>query len=198
MESMKTITFIRHGKPVIWKQYSPFSLVRGGKIADILDTYDHCDIDNKIKNFNQIQKLIKNGDLFLSSNLKRAKDSFQLLGITDFQENDLLNEPRLPANLFAKDFRLPIFIWAILLRIVWLSGYDRNCESMKVFKKRMDRAIDFLETKLVAYDHIIIMGHGFVNFFMIRRLLKKGWRKRASTTLKKFWSYTQIVEDDVI
>jgi broad specificity phosphatase PhoE len=194
---MKTITFIRHGKPVIWDHYSPFSMINAKRIAVILESYDHCAIKNNVENENKIKNLIKNGDLFISSDLKRAKDSFQLLGITDYQVNSVFNEPRLPSELFNRTVKLPIFIWAILLRVVWLLGYKRDCESIEQFKKRMNLAVHFLENNLLNHHHIIVMAHGFINFFILRRLLKKGWYKIANTTFKKFWSYTQITRNEI-
>ena len=190
---MKTITFIRHGKPIIWNQYSPFSMISSKKIGEILISYDRSDVEHHIKNEQKLVAFIKKGDLFLSSNLTRTHKSFELLGITEYKTNNLLNEARLPSDIMPVDIKLPLFTWAFLLRILWLLGYHNNtCESLKEFKNRMDQAVQYLEGETDTFNHIIIMAHGFVNFFMIRKLLKKGWKKTTSSITKKFWSYTQI------
>lgn len=191
---MKTITLVRHGKPVIWNQYSPLSMISSERIANVIEEYDHSELINKVDNKNAILDLIKTGDLFLSSDLKRAKKSYELLGISDYKADVLFNEAKLPLQFIKKKIKLPVFIWVFLLRIIWLLGYhNSSCESVTEFSCRMDNAVQYLEDELNNSGHIVIMAHGFVNLFLIRKLLKKGWKKNVNSINKKFWSYSQVI-----
>ena len=77
---MKTITLVRHGKPLIWDRYTLLSLVNGKEIDKLLELQDYHGIVKNEKSAGNLHKIIKNADLFISSKLNRSKASFRSLG----------------------------------------------------------------------------------------------------------------------
>ncbi len=183
-----SITLIRHGEPVAFSNISMLSIVKGIEIKKFLDNYNQCKIILPTAVPLYLKKIVESGDCFISSNFRRTRESLTYLGVHEFEINDLFNEAELPYGMF-KNLRMPLFIWAFLLRAAWVSGYNRNCESIKNFKIRIKRAKKYLDEKLTENSNIIVMAHGLSNFTLGRELKRDNWEILESVNGNKFWSY---------
>lgn len=193
-DKSKTITLIRHGEPVIFSNIPILSIVNGAEIRKFLDIYNQCTIILPPAVPLYLKKITETGDFFISSNLKRAKESFTYLGVHKFETNDLFNEAELPNGMF-KNLRMPLFIWSFLLRAAWVSGYNRECESIKKFKFRIKRAKEYLDEKMAENSNIVVMAHCMMNFTLGRELKKDNWVLMESVNGSKFWSLKKYCKE---
>jgi broad specificity phosphatase PhoE len=120
--------------------------------------------------------------------LKRTKDSFALLGIIKTNSLELLNEAELPHG-FLKNLKLPLWIWGATIRFLWILGLKKNAESYKEFKKRVENAYFHLSAHSETYNHIAVMGHGFVNRQLKMILQQNGWVHTKRFGGHGYWSF---------
>lgn len=183
----KTITLIRHCRPAIYEQYSLLSFLSGADFNCFIDNYNNCDLSvSKLPI--TLKNIVKDGDCFISSNLKRTKESFKLLRIDNFEATDLLNEAELPSGIMLK-YRMPLFCWLFLFRTIWYLGCNVRCESFAEFKVRIKKAIRFIQKRVENNNNIVIMSHGFVNLLLEKELLKNNWTKMKNKNSSGFLSY---------
>lgn len=189
MENVKNkITLIRHGEPKAHDEYPSFSIVSGEDIEQFVRAWNTCKL-NKINDISSsFKEIISDGDLYISSDLKRTHESFQMLGISGFESNNLFNEADLPYGI-GKSIKMPLIIWLVVLRLMWRFGLSINSESYKDFIKRIKKSADFLEVNRNA-KHTIVMAHGFVNRILKRELLRKDWKLTSSKGGHSYWSYS--------
>lgn len=183
----KTITLIRHCRPAVYEQYSLLSLLSGADFRCFIDIYNNCDLSVSEVPIT-LKNMVKDGDCFIASNLKRTKDSFKLLGINSFEITDLLNEAEIPNGIMMK-LHMPLFCWLFLFRTLWYFGCNINCESFAEFKVRIKKAKIFIQKKVENNNKIIIMSHGFVNLQLEKELLLDNWVKLGRKNSSSFMSY---------
>jgi hypothetical protein len=187
---MKTVTLIRHGKPEAYIRYPLMSTISGSDIEKFINEYNNCELVSPTVPI-YLKGVLNNAHLFISSNLKRALDSFKLLGVHKFDVSYLFAEAELPCGIL-KNLKMPLFVWTFFLRIVWCLGYTKNCESIYDFKKRMKNAHAYLQEKSKHHDNIVIMAHGFVIMLLEKELLKDNWVKVESKNQNKYFSYKKF------
>jgi broad specificity phosphatase PhoE len=127
-------------------------------------------------------------DVFISSKLKRTKDSFRLLGVKEFSSLELLNEAELPSG-FLKRLKMPFIFWGILIRLSWMAGLKINSESYKDFKVRIQKVAVHLEAISMNSNNIVVMGHGMVNWQLKKELTKRKWRRVSNHGGRSYWSF---------
>jgi broad specificity phosphatase PhoE len=182
------ITLIRHGKPLIRDHYSSFSIISGKGIEQFIKGWNTCELSSENEIPLALKDTISDGDLFLCSSLRRARESLQMLGVTHFKSNDLFNEAELPYGI-GKKIKLPLIIWLIALRLFWRFGFINNSESYADFIWRMEKTVDFLEKEKEA-KHIVLMAHGFVNRIIRKELLRRNWKVLSNNGGNGFWSFS--------
>ena len=180
---------MRHGKPEIYDRISFKSFISGADIQKFIEDYNCCDLaSTTVPHY--LEDLVKGDGYFISSSLKRARDSFKLIDVNNFEVSELFVEAEWPSGML-KNLKMPLFLWAFMLRTIWFFGYARNCESLRDFKKRMQKANAFINEKLVQNDNVVIMAHGFENFFLEKEFLKNGWVRVECKNRRKFFSYSK-------
>jgi hypothetical protein len=95
----KKITLFRHGKPKAHDEYPPFSIVSGEDIEQFVRAWNNCELNKKNVFSPSLKEIISDGDFFISSDLKRSHEYFQMLGINGFESNKLFNEAELPYGI---------------------------------------------------------------------------------------------------
>lgn len=186
---MGKVSLIRHGKPEIHDNYSIFSILSGDDIENFRVSYDTCGLSPSNSITPELNKIILDGDLFISSGLRRSMESLRLLGVDTFESDELFKEAEIPCGI-GKRLKLPLFLWAIILRIIWRFGLSTNAEPFKSFKIRIKKAADVIEKKENSSKHIVVMAHGFVNNLLGKELLRRKWRSIYRMGGNSFWSVT--------
>jgi len=72
---------------------------------------------------------------------------------------------------------LPIKAWAGLSRFFWIIGlHSTDIPSFRSEKSRAERGAELLEMATVENNKVILVGHGFLNKYIVRSLKKNGWK----------------------
>ncbi len=143
-----------------------------------LDIYNHAEIKKDFVSKSEISNIFNRSDKILCSGLKRSYDSVALYAKTPHQQNELFNEAGLPyANW--RWVKLPLALWAIVFRVMWLFGYKKNGESLQEAKSRAkkatDKLINFCEEELT----VTLLGHGLMNRLIGKELIRRGWNNQG-------------------
>ncbi len=89
-------------------------------------------------------------------------------------------------NIFIK---IPLKYWVILLRSLWFLGFSKNTESISVAKARAKQASEKLIELADEHHSVLLVGHGFLNYFVAKELQKQNWKGPRSPG-KKYWAYS--------
>ena len=159
---MKKITIYRHAKPIV----SQDEIICGKDYPDWVSRYNDSDIIPP-------KKALPKEDFVFTSKIKRSIKTGEAIS-KKIEENKLFNEAEVPLIRFPRLKRKASF-WVVISRILWLCGISTKCESYRKTKKRVNAAIEFIDSYLETNDEIIIVGHGFINSMLKKQLLKNAW-----------------------
>ena len=127
----------------------------------------------------------------VTSDLKRSVVSVRLLNPeTKIILDPIFRETELPVNptiLFK--MKLKPNTWAVILRLLWFSGYSNKCESLSEAKLRAKKAAQQLIDYANEYKSIVLVGHGFFNMLIAKQLKKSGWKGKRKVG-SKHWNCT--------
>ena len=160
-EEMKIVIY-RHAKPVVsWNE-----IISGRDFPSWVSRYNDSGI---IK----IGPRMKKEKVVLTSNLKRSMETGNLIG-EKIIPNSIFCEAEVPLIKFPA-IRIRAKFWMALSRFLWLFGVKKNCESFKNAKKRAVRIIENIESHLLENQRVVIVGHGFMNRLIKKKLIQRGW-----------------------
>ena len=160
---MKKIIIYRHAKPIV----SQNEIISGKDYPNWVKRYNDSDIILP-------KKELPKEDLVFTSKIKRSIKTGEAIG-KKIKECELFNEAEVPLIRFPKFIKKAKF-WIVISRVLWLYGVSIKCESYRKTKKRVNTAIEFIDSYLKTNDEIIIVGHGFINSMLKKQLLKNGWQ----------------------
>ena len=142
--------------------------------------YDSCSIKN--------EDYIK-PDIFalpqyiVCSSLKRTKETIEMFGEKVAYSDALFNEAKIPTPEW-RGLRLKPKVWLVMLRITWLFGYTKNCESYDQARQRAKKATIKLIELAQKHDNILLCGHGVFNRLIRKELLVENWKLIKKSTSK--------------
>ena len=168
---MKHIVLMRHAKVDIDNSKKIDALSLQKWIAD----YDIAPIDRHNLPLAKTITLAQNAELVVSSTLPRAIDSAQVLGVEIHEKNSLFDEAAIP------NVRLPFFkfkpkTWLVILRSLLFLGLGKKDTSLKASKIQAKKAAQKLILYTQAYDNVLLIGHGGMNWLIGKSLEKEGWK----------------------
>jgi len=130
-------------------------------------------------------------NIMITSDLKRSIKSAEFLNPDNIVISDpIFRETELPSpltNLFGLRFKPGV--WAVILRLLWFSGFSSNSESFSDAKIRAERASKILVKYAQDHKDIVLVGHGFSNLLIAKELKKSGWKANKKTS-SKHWHTT--------
>ncbi|KPJ90251.1 MAG: hypothetical protein AMJ53_14260 [Gammaproteobacteria bacterium SG8_11] len=179
---MAEITLIRHGKP----DFKLKGKARSRDIKDIIRNYDLSGISEEPP-IGAKEKAIK-CNVVVCSDFRRSIESATALGVKTIHKTDpVFREVAIP-HFGGGSFKMPVSAWGVLLRCMSVFGFSRNRESLSMAKKRAEIAASFLIEIAHANESVLLVGHGFINYFIAKELLSRNWigpTKPGSS----FWDY---------
>ena len=182
------IILIRHAEVKITRRIPLYAK----EIGKFVERYKYAEIKKEMPLL-KINYLLNNSDKIFCSELKQTLDSLALLGQTTYEKDAVFNEVEMPYPRW-KGLRLYPNIWLFLFRVTWFLGYSSHSESFKKAKLRATEA----STKLVEASSdnptVTLLGHGFMNKFIAKELLKTGWKRRGGFGVKN-WSYVTFEKE---
>lgn len=184
------IILVRHGKPALsrkvwltwrgyrewWRQYDEGGLTTEQNIPEA------------------VMKLARDSDILISSPLRRAMETAQLLrgSPPDLVDQDLV-EAALPSPpLGPLKFRPRM--WGTLARIVWYVGWSDGHESHKAARQRANRTAEKLANQALGGKTVLVTGHGWYNRMLKGSLMKQGW-DCISQNGDRHWNHRILVKE---
>jgi len=168
------ISLIRHGKSQLIKN----DKITGLEFNKWVEKYDYLGVIEESTYPSATLEKVATANIIITSDLKRAVESARLLNpVTKIISDPLFRETELPSNSSQSfNVKLKPSIWAIVLRILWFSGFSYECESLKQAKFRANKASQQLVEYANEYKSVVLVGHGFFNMLIAKELQKKGWK----------------------
>lgn len=186
---MKQIILMRHGKVDI--DYT--KKITAKALQQWVCTYDHASLVNTSNPKEDVKTLAHRADVVLTSALRRAKDSAEVLCVEVDEESFLFNEAAIPeANVPL--LKLKPKTWLMILRILLLLGIGKRDTSLKASKQQAKGAAKKLLEYSKEHGTVFLVGHGGMNWLIHKVLLTEGW-KLSERPSYKHWGITVLVKD---
>jgi len=180
------IILVRHGKPEKFDKK-----ITVNQLQDWVQQYNSAELDSACKPSSSLLEIAKQSYI-IASDLKRSVRSAQLLCDTPSSAvihsgHSIYREIDLP-NLRFPSPKMSPRTWIAFLRILWLFGLSKQCESFQSVKKRAKFAVSQLEQAAQQHDSVMLIGHGLFNRFIAKVLLQQKWFGPASLG-NQYWDY---------
>ncbi len=188
---MKQIILIRHAKVDIDNSES----IRASSLKNWVEAYDMADIQSDSRPTQKTIDVVKHADVIVTSLLRRAIDSGNVLGADIYESNAIFNEAKIP------DVNIPFFkfkpkIWLVILRVLLLFGLGKKDTSLKASKQQADKAAQRLQELSIEYENVILVGHGGMNWLIRKVLMKMGWSLEANA-FNENWGMTVLKRENI-
>ena len=183
----RRITLIRHGPVAI----RAGSVVNASCFRRWLDEYDGAALEPGAVPPSPTHTAARSAQAVFTSTLRRALESAQTLGHEGVTVSPLFDEPRCGVPNW-RVVHMPCWAWLALSRFLWLSGFDRDGESLGSARKRAACAADLLISSDAA--EIMLVGHGWMNKLIGLALAERGWLKVLSGST--VWSTSVLTFDE--
>jgi len=178
------IVLIRHGKPT----GAVYPRMNAKGFAKWVRNYNQSGIvigtqpkNNMARDFNE--------HYVVSSDLKRAIDSAHIcFNNKPSQTYRVFREMEIPR--YKLPFTLKASTWLYLNRVLWTLGLKGSFESYSAAKKRAEVASQQLIELANKHDKVVVVSHGYINFFIRRYLSKNGWDLTEKSS--KYWGITRL------
>lgn len=177
------IVLIRHGKPTSASNPS----INASEYVHWIRQYNLSDVaqDSRPEYINEQYQSF----YLVSSDFKRAIHSANIyLGKTPQTIDKLFREMEIPR--YKIPLQLKAWSWVYLSRFLWIIGYKGPFESFRQAKIRADNATLKLIELAKNHDRVILFGHGFMNRYIRKSLIKKGWV--LTTKDNAYWGITNL------
>lgn len=176
------ITLLRHGKPAFELKGN----VSGKDLGMVARSYDLSGIVGAPPT--EAVAAVQGNPVVVCSHLARSLESAKALGFSEVRVRDpLFRETPMP-YFRSGSIPLPVTVWVVVLRLLWLFGFSRNGESLSDARRRARHAAKRLVELAEEHQNVLLVGHGFINHFIAKELQKGGWLG-PSKPGKGFWGY---------
>jgi broad specificity phosphatase PhoE len=185
----KHIFLIRHQRPDISKK----GFFNQQQASQFLKNYDACAIEQLVTKPAGLP--YEHVITVFCSSLPRAKQTARAIFGTKVTliEDSIFNEFK--RQVFPLPFlKFPITFWLYGARLLWLLGLNnQGLETFHQARKRARKAAQMLAQQAETNDKVVLVAHGFLNFFVRRALQKMGWQVVRSDG-SGFLGITELVQ----
>lgn len=156
------VGLVRHFK--VKKQLPKKILVSSKELKQWFKEYDIAEIEENEVNLSDVI-----WEKCFTSDLPRAIETANKIYSGDITQIKELREVQLNLPL-KKDIKLPFLLWAILIKL----GFLTPAEYIKNVRKQIESLLD--EKLLTHNQDILIVSHGALMIYLRKELLKRGFR----------------------
>ncbi len=188
---MRQITLIRHAKVDI----DDTQKIDIDSLQKWVELYDQADILDKSRPDNEVINIANQADIILTSNLKRAIDSAKRLSVDIYDKNSLFNESKIP-KINIPLLKLTPKKWLVVLRVLSFLDIGTTNATLKESKTQAQKAARKLTNLSNGYNNILLIGHGGMNWFIRKALLKDGWDLMSKPSNKN-WGTTKLCRNEL-
>jgi len=180
------ITLIRHGEP----ECELTGKVQSREIPGLINRYNTSGIVDSPPE--ETKQKAQQHNITVCSDLFRSIESAEKLGIEKIYLTDpLFREFALP-HFKTGSLNMSISAWITLYRVLSLFGFSKNGESIATARKRANLAASRLIEIAKSHESVLLVGHGFTNYFIARELLSQNWQGPKSPG-KQFWEFGEYI-----
>ena len=163
------ITLIRHGKPT----FELKGKAKAREIGEIIRRYDLSGIEDEAPE--NAKQRASACHFAVCSDFTRSLESAKALGFADILLSDpMFREIAIP-HFKTGSLTMSVGAWGLVLRCMSVIGFSRNGESLAMAKQRAQIAASALIDMAHEYQSVLLVGHGFVNYFIAQELLARNW-----------------------
>jgi len=184
------IILVRHGKPT----YDLRTKVSPKALTKALKTYDLAGIDENSHPSKELCQLIQNSSMICTSDLRRSIESAERLSkqtsASSSFSSPLFREVPVPHSI-PYPFTLRAISWATIGRLIWYFGYIGGVESRSQAHERANQAAQQLIQHANAAGSVALIGHGIMNMFIAKNLVRHGWHSSKKIT-RSHWSWIEF------
>lgn len=178
------IVLLRHGKP----NRIDSGKIKAEEIGLWIESYNSSALDLEFRPTKEAVEAAQHCDYVVCSHLPRSIESANLLAVTEIHLIDeVFREAELPFS-YIPWLKLMPMTWGLIFRVLWLCGLKTNSESVVYAKQRAAMGARKLIEIAQTNESVILIGHGFMNRFIAKELLAKGWRGPTNSG-KKYWAF---------
>lgn len=183
---MPTIVLARHGKPVARSRRA----IPGRALADWVHEGDLLPLDPRHRPPDQLEQIARTASLIAASTLRRSLESVALLvpGYAPLVDG-IFREVYRPTAL-RTGLRMPPALWEVLTRLAWFAGWSPGVESYRAAGQRAALAAERLVVLAREHGSVLLVGHGFMDGLIARRLRRTGWRGPRFRP-RRFWAFAR-------
>ncbi|SDM73058.1 Histidine phosphatase superfamily (branch 1) [Psychrobacillus sp. OK028] len=181
------ISLIRHGK----SQLIESDRITFAEFKKWVEKYDFNGVfEESTYPLETIEKVAA-AKVVVTSDLNRSVVSARLLNPkTKTISDPIFRETELPIHTtIVFRVKLKPNTWAVILRLIWLSGYSNKSESLSDAKLRAKKAAQQLIVYANEHKSIALVGHGFFNILIAKELKRLGWKGKRKAGAKH-WNCT--------
>ncbi len=181
-----TITLIRHA-PVIadWDVR-----LRIDELPAWIETYDEAPVDTTLPDL-AVFEVVSGAGWIVASSLRRTRDSLAVLGLAPDETDALFDEASVPPGSIDW-IRLRPMQWLSYFRVRALLGWLLPQSSMRQLTRRAADAAEHLIARAGEHGDVVLMGHGAMNHFIGKSLVKKGWKQTEGGGMKN-WGFARYI-----
>ncbi|MDT4291703.1 phosphoglycerate mutase family protein [Methylomonas sp. MO1] len=176
------ITLIRHGKP----RFELKGKAKARDIGEIIRVYDLSGIEDEPPE-NAKQRALA-CYVAVCSDFTRSLESAKALGFSDILLSDSVFREIAAPHFKQGSLTMSLNAWGILLRCLSVLGFARNGESLAMAKRRAQVAASTLIDLAHEHQRVLLVGHGFVNYYIAQELLARNW-VGPSKPGRGYWEY---------
>ena len=187
---MKQIILIRHAKVDIDNTQK----ISATSMQDWVKAYDMAELCSESKPTQKTIDVVKNTDVVVTSALKRAIDSANVLGADIYESNALFNEASIP-DVHIVFLKFKPKTWLVILRVLLLFGLGKKDASLKASKFQAKEAVKRLLELVDAHENVVLVGHGGMNWLIRKGLMKEGWLLEPDASNSN-WGLTVLTLED--
>lgn len=190
------IALLRHGKPAIKEP----GKLRARELHHWIKSYNSAGIHQNSQPSTAALDLAQKFKTVVCSDLRRSIESAKLLGIEKIDHIDpLFREMGLPYGNWNSP-KASLLFWMSMFRVLWFCGYSSNGERFSLAKNRALESAHTLENLAKNQGSVLFVGHGFMNRYISKTLLSKGWSGPKSPGINHWdfgvYEYTTHHNDD--
>ncbi|WAK02333.1 histidine phosphatase family protein [Methylobacter sp. YRD-M1] len=175
------ITLIRHGKPA----FELKGRVKSRDVCEMIRRYDSSGIAGPPEAAKQRASACK---VAVCSDFIRSLESAKALGFNDILLSDPIFREIAVPHFKTGSFAMSASAWGVLLRYMSVFGFSQNGESLSMAKKRAQVAASALIDITHIHESVLLVGHGFINYFLAKELLSRSWTG-PSKPGNGYWEY---------
>ncbi|HYK71607.1 MAG TPA: histidine phosphatase family protein [Pseudoneobacillus sp.] len=156
------IGLIRHFR--VLHPYPQKKLVETKELLQWFKDYDEAEIE-----ISEVDLLGVDWKYCYSSDLHRSLQTAEYIFPGEVVKRTELRE--VPITPFKKRLKLPFLVWAMLVRLSWMTNKEKKNEIMKI-REGINKLLD---EALAQKGETLIVSHGALMIFMAKELKKRGF-----------------------